>query len=86
MSETIHNGAGSDAAQAPTVSMLQALQKALADAFAQDPKVLALGEDVADPEGGGVIGITSGLSSKYGDLRVRSTPKKTVCVVYLPAR
>jgi pyruvate dehydrogenase E1 component beta subunit len=74
MSETIHNGAGSDAAQAPTVSMLQALQKALADAFAQDPKVLALGEDVADPEGGGVIGITSGLSSKYGDLRVRSTP------------
>jgi pyruvate dehydrogenase E1 component beta subunit len=62
------------AAQAPTVSMLEALHKAFADAFAEDPKILALGEDLADPEGGGVVGITSGLSTKYGDLRVRSTP------------
>jgi pyruvate dehydrogenase E1 component beta subunit len=66
--------AGAKAAEAPTCSMLEALHKAFADAFAEDPKVLALGEDLADPEGGGVVGITNGLSTKYGDLRVRSTP------------
>jgi pyruvate dehydrogenase E1 component beta subunit len=33
-----------------------------------------LGEDVADKQGGGVMGVTKGLSSKYGDDRVRSTP------------
>jgi pyruvate dehydrogenase E1 component beta subunit len=66
--------AAAKAPEAPTTSMLEAYQKAFADAFAEDPKVLALGEDLADPEGGGVVGITSGLSTKYGDLRVRSTP------------
>src|SRR5947209_3490204 len=74
MSETTTAPAPSAAAQAPTTSMLEAIQKALADAFADDAKVLALGEDLADPEGGGVVGITAGLSSKYGDVRVRSTP------------
>jgi pyruvate dehydrogenase E1 component beta subunit len=74
MSETAAPEAPATAAQAPTVSMLEALHKAFEDVFAEDPKVLALGEDLADPEGGGVVGITSGLSTKYGDLRVRSTP------------
>jgi pyruvate dehydrogenase E1 component beta subunit len=58
----------------PKVTILDALRKALDDAFAEDPKTIALGEDLADPEGGGVCGITAGLSTKYGDLRVRSTP------------
>lgn len=58
----------------PTVTILQALNKALMDAFAEDPKVIALGEDLADPEGGGVVGVTQGLSTKFGDDRVRSTP------------
>jgi pyruvate dehydrogenase E1 component beta subunit len=57
----------------PTISIVEALQKAMADAFAEDPKVLTLGEDVADPEGGGVTGVTRGLSTKYGP-RARSTP------------
>ena len=35
---------------------------------------MILGEDVADPEGGGVIGTTNGLSTRFGDARVRSTP------------
>ena len=39
-----------------------------------DPKVLVLGEDVADPEGGGVVGVTRGLSKRFGDERVISTP------------
>jgi len=36
--------------------------------------VLVFGEDVADPEGGGIMGATRGLSTRFGDLRVRSTP------------
>jgi pyruvate/2-oxoglutarate/acetoin dehydrogenase E1 component len=63
----------SDAAK-PTVSILAAIAKAYHDAFAADPKVITLGEDLADPEGGGVVGITKGLSASYGDDRVRSTP------------
>ena len=39
-----------------------------------DPKVIVLGEDVADEQGGGIVGCTKGLSSKYGKSRVRSTP------------
>jgi pyruvate/2-oxoglutarate/acetoin dehydrogenase E1 component len=39
-----------------------------------DPKVLILGEDVADPEEGGVVGATRGLSTRFGEHRVRSTP------------
>lgn len=58
----------------PTVTILAALNKALADACAEDAKVILLGEDLADPEGGGIVGVTRGLSSRFGDDRVRSTP------------
>jgi acetoin:2,6-dichlorophenolindophenol oxidoreductase subunit beta len=58
----------------PTATILAALQKAMQDAFAEDDKVLALGEDLADPEGGGIVGVTAGLSTKFGNDRVRSTP------------
>lgn len=55
-------------------TMAQAVNLALDDALAADPRVLVFGEDVADPEGGGVVGITKGLSTKHGPRRVRSTP------------
>ena len=55
-------------------TILASLQKALMDALAEDDKVIALGEDIADPEGGGIVGITKGLSTRFGDDRVRSTP------------
>ena len=55
------------------INILQALNWALDDAMAADPNVIVFGEEVADPEGGGIMGATKGLSSKYGD-RVRSTP------------
>jgi len=58
----------------PTVTILAALQKALADACEADEKVIVLGEDLADPEGGGIVGVTRGLSSRFGDERIRSTP------------
>lgn len=55
-------------------TILQALNQALFDALEADPKVLVFGEDVADPEGGGVVGVTRGLSTQFGEERVRSTP------------
>ena len=56
------------------MTMLQAINQALHDAMEADQRVLMLGEDVGDPEGGGVVGITNGLSQKFGAHRVKSTP------------
>ena len=42
--------------------------------WALDPNVIVLGEDVADGQEGGIVGVTKGLSTKYGESRVRSTP------------
>lgn len=58
----------------PKVSIIAAISKAYQDIFADDPKVITLGEDLADPEGGGIAKITKGLSTTFGDDRVRSTP------------
>jgi pyruvate/2-oxoglutarate/acetoin dehydrogenase E1 component len=55
-------------------TILAAINQALGDAMADNDKVLVLGEDVADPEEGGVVGVTKGLSTRFGDHRVRSTP------------
>ena len=65
-----------DAPVVETVKMngLQAINAALMEAMEADPKVLVLGEDIADNEGGGVVGVTRGLSTKFGTMRVRSTP------------
>lgn len=52
----------------------QAVNAALMQAMEQDAKVLVLGEDVADREGGGITGATAGLSTRFGDDRVKSTP------------
>lgn len=60
--------------EAKPVTILAAINAAIADAMAADDKVLVLGEDVADPEDGGVCGVTKGLSTRFGDKRVRSTP------------
>ena len=56
-----------------TYTMRQALHAAFDSALAEDQRVLIMGEDVADPAGG-VNGLTSGLSTKYGHDRVRDTP------------
>jgi pyruvate dehydrogenase E1 component beta subunit len=70
MSETISKPAAAKAKMNP----IQALNKALHDAMSKDDKILVLGEDVGDGEGGGIAGVTSGLSTKFGAMRVRSTP------------
>lgn len=59
---------------APRINIIQAVNLALHHAMAEDDKVLVLGEDVADKEGGGVFSVTKGLSTAYGTDRVRSTP------------
>jgi pyruvate dehydrogenase E1 component beta subunit len=52
----------------------QAVNAALHQAMEEDDKVIVLGEDIGDREGGGVTGTTLGLSTKFGDARVRTTP------------
>ncbi len=56
------------------LNTIQAVNLALDDAMAADENVIILGEDVGDKEEGGIVGVTRGLSTKYGDSRVRSTP------------
>ncbi|MBO0729685.1 MAG: alpha-ketoacid dehydrogenase subunit beta, partial [Acidimicrobiaceae bacterium] len=55
------------------MTMGQAINLALDQALAKDDRVFLLGEDIADPAGG-VVGVTLGLSAKYGDKRVWDTP------------
>jgi pyruvate/2-oxoglutarate/acetoin dehydrogenase E1 component len=49
-----------------------ALNEALDEEMARDPRVFVLGEDVG--QYGGVLQITRGLMAKYGAKRVRDTP------------
>lgn len=62
------------AATADKATILSAINSAIGDAMEDDDRVLVFGEDVADPEDGGVVGVTRGLSTRFGDKRVRSTP------------
>lgn len=59
---------------ATKMNMIEAINLALDDAMSEDSNVIVFGEDVADRQEGGVMGVTKGLSTKHGDLRVRSTP------------
>jgi pyruvate/2-oxoglutarate/acetoin dehydrogenase E1 component len=54
-------------------SFAQALNTALDSALADDDRVVLMGEDIADP-GGGVTGVTRGLSTRHGRDRVLDTP------------
>jgi pyruvate/2-oxoglutarate/acetoin dehydrogenase E1 component len=54
------------------VSMTTALNRALRDALAADPRVLVFGEDVG--RAGGIFGVTEGLQAAFGAERVFDTP------------
>jgi pyruvate dehydrogenase E1 component beta subunit len=54
------------------VTMAAALNAALADALASDPRVLVFGEDVGTL--GGVFRVTDGLAARFGEDRVFDTP------------
>lgn len=68
-------------AEVKPIIVRDAINRALTDAMADDDKILVLGEDVADPEEGGVVGVTKGLSTRFGDERVRSTPISEQAIV-----
>jgi 2-oxoisovalerate dehydrogenase E1 component subunit beta len=53
-------------------TMSGALNRALHDALAEDPRMLVFGEDVG--VSGGVFRVTDGLQAEYGDRRVFDTP------------
>jgi 2-oxoisovalerate dehydrogenase E1 component beta subunit len=56
----------------PEVTMVAALNAALADALEEDPRTLVFGEDVG--ELGGVFRVTDGLQRRFGRDRVFNTP------------
>jgi pyruvate dehydrogenase E1 component beta subunit len=62
------------------VSVRAAITRTLDEALGADERVVLLGEDIADP-GGGVFGVTKGLSTKYGADRVRDTPISEQAIV-----
>ena len=63
------------------ITMTQALNHAIDEAMAEDPGVFCLGEDVAAKQGGGVFKITSGLTEKYGENRIRATPISETAII-----
>lgn len=60
--------------KAKPMNTIQSVNLALDEAMGLDPNVILLGEDIADGQEGGIVGVTKGLSTKYGTSRVRSTP------------
>jgi 2-oxoisovalerate dehydrogenase E1 component beta subunit len=55
-----------------TVTLAQAINRALADAMAENDRVLVLGEDVGRL--GGVFRVTDGLQTRFGEDRCFDTP------------
>jgi pyruvate dehydrogenase E1 component beta subunit len=73
VTSTLHRDAAADPTLTPApVTMAGALNAALADALAEDPRVLVFGEDVAAL--GGVFRVTDGLAQRFGETRVFDTP------------
>lgn len=56
------------------ISFADATREALRAAMKADEEVFLLGEDIADREGGGTFKVTNGLSTEFGEGRVRTTP------------
>jgi pyruvate/2-oxoglutarate/acetoin dehydrogenase E1 component len=57
----------------------EALRQALAEEMRRDPRVFLLGEEIADPFGGS-FKVTHGLSTEFGETRVRNTPISEVAI------
>jgi pyruvate dehydrogenase E1 component beta subunit len=75
MSETETLEAAAPRAKKPKqITMVQALNAAIDEAMAADEGVILLGEDVGAKQGGGVFKVSSGLTEKYGEHRIRATP------------
>ena len=56
------------------IMFAQACNMALAKAMADDPKVILLGEDIADEQGGGVFKVTASVRPRFPN-RLLSAPR-----------
>ncbi|KUH69741.1 2-oxoisovalerate dehydrogenase [Mycolicibacterium novocastrense] len=65
--------------ETPTLTMAQAINRALHDAMASDERVLVFGEDVATL--GGVFRVTEGLAETFGAQRCFDTPLAESAIV-----
>ena len=66
-------------APAEKLTLAQAVNRALAEEMARDPKVLVMGEDVGLD--GGVFRVTEGLFERFGPDRVMDTPLAESAIV-----
>lgn len=71
-SSILENGTAATAAATVTMSMQQALNRALDEVLADNPKAVIFGEDCGRL--GGVFRITDGLQARHGAQRVFDTP------------
>ena len=62
------------------IMYVEAVNEALDMALGRDENTLLFGEDIMDPAGG-IVKATAGLSTKYGDSRVRGTPISEQAIV-----
>jgi pyruvate dehydrogenase E1 component beta subunit len=51
----------------------EAVREALREELIRDPSVVLIGEELIDPWGG-TFGVTKGLSTEFGEARIRNTP------------
>jgi len=60
----------------PKMSVVEALNSAIAEEMERDETVFCLGEDISDTNGGygGAFAVTKGLAAKFGDDRIINTP------------
>lgn len=74
----------------PQLSMRDALNQALHQEMARDPRVIVIGEDVSGGAGGtsgereaagGIFGVTKGLLPRFGEQRVIDTPISESAIV-----
>lgn len=63
----------------PVLNMVQALNQALREEMARDPRVVVLGEDVG--RRGGVFLVTEGLIDEFGEMRVIDTPLSEMGII-----
>ncbi len=73
------SGAGEDQAQTREMFYAEALNDALRIEMQRDPKVIVLGEDIA--EHGGAFQVTAGLLAEFGPERIRQTPISEIGLV-----
>ncbi|MDR1510949.1 MAG: alpha-ketoacid dehydrogenase subunit beta [Synergistaceae bacterium] len=67
------------------MSLVEALNSALAEEMRRDESVFCVGEDISDTNGGygGAFAVTRGLAAKFGDHRVINTPISEILIAGL---